>query len=64
MICKPSFIKIGSSIQTLIGMDTQTHGDITVLLSFFHNKKSGIKIITKSFAAYNYFKSFSRNKFL
>jgi hypothetical protein len=41
MIYIPSFIKIGSGIQKLIGGDTQTHrqhGDRISLLSFFFLK--------------------------
>jgi hypothetical protein len=36
----PSFIKIGSGIQKLIGLDTQKHrqhGDLISLLILFHN---------------------------
>jgi hypothetical protein len=48
MIYKPSFIKIGSGIQTLIGgIYIQKHrqqGDRISLLLFFKNKESGIII--------------------
>jgi hypothetical protein len=42
MIYIPSFIKIGSGIQKLIGKATKTHrqhGDIISLLSFFKIRK-------------------------
>jgi hypothetical protein len=42
MIYIPSFMKIGSGIQKLLG-GTQTHrqqGDLISLLLFFHNKES------------------------
>jgi hypothetical protein len=47
MIYTPSFIKIGSGIQKLLGEDTQAHrqqGDLISLLSFFKNKESRLKI--------------------
>jgi hypothetical protein len=42
MIHMPSFIKIGSAIQKLIGayMTQRQHGDRISLLLFFHNKES------------------------
>jgi hypothetical protein len=48
MIYTPSFIKIGSGIQKLIGDDTQTHKhrqhcDLISLLLFFQNKESRLK---------------------
>jgi hypothetical protein len=45
MIYIPSFIKIGSGIQKLIGGDTQRqHGDrISLLQFFFRNMQSGLK---------------------
>jgi hypothetical protein len=47
MIYIPSFAKIGSGIQKLIGGgDSQTyrqHGDRISLLSFFQNKESRVK---------------------
>jgi hypothetical protein len=42
VICIPSFIKIGSGIEKLIGGDTQTHrqqGDLISLLSFKKEKR-------------------------
>jgi hypothetical protein len=38
MICIPSFVKIGSGVQKLIGGNSQTHrqhGDLISLLPFF-----------------------------
>jgi hypothetical protein len=46
MIYTPSFINIGSVIQNLIGVDTETHrqkGDLISLLPFFQNKESRLK---------------------
>jgi hypothetical protein len=46
MIYIPSFIKIGSAIQKLMGRDTQTHrqnGDRIRLISFFQNKECRLK---------------------
>jgi hypothetical protein len=45
-ICIPSFIKIGSGIQKLIGGDTHTHThteqhDLIILLYFFKIRKVG-----------------------
>jgi hypothetical protein len=56
VIYVPSFIKIGSSVQKLIGGgDTQTHththtqhtqqDDLISLLYFFQNKESRLKIL-------------------
>jgi hypothetical protein len=45
MTWEPSFVKIGSGIQTLVG-DKQTHiehGDLISLLLFFQNKESRLK---------------------
>jgi hypothetical protein len=39
MIHIPSFIKIGSGIQTLIGGIHRQHGDLISLLLFFQNRK-------------------------
>jgi hypothetical protein len=50
MIYIPSFIRIGSGIQKLIGRDTQTHrqyGDRISVLSFFLNKESKLKMEEK-----------------
>jgi hypothetical protein len=47
MICLPSFIKIGSGIQNLIGGEEYTHkqeGDLISLLLFFENRESGLKL--------------------
>jgi hypothetical protein len=46
MICMPTFIKIGSGLQTLIWGDTQIHrqyGDHINLLLFLQNKESTLK---------------------
>jgi hypothetical protein len=40
MIHIPSFIKIGSAIQKLIGGIQRQHGDLISLLLFFQNKES------------------------
>jgi hypothetical protein len=48
----PSFIKIGSGIQNLIGGDTQTHRqdeDCISLVLFFQNKESRLKNMCSSF---------------
>jgi hypothetical protein len=49
MIYIPSFIKIGSGIQKLMGRgDSQTHrqhGDCISLLSLFQNKESRLKTV-------------------
>jgi hypothetical protein len=42
MIYPPSFMKIGSGIQRLMGIHRQ-QGDIISLLLFFQNKKSRLK---------------------
>jgi hypothetical protein len=48
MIHIPSFIKIGSGIQTLIGgYSHRQHGDTMSLLLFFLNKESRLKIISQ-----------------
>jgi hypothetical protein len=52
-ICMPSFIKIGSAVQKLIGgyIHSQTrrqHGDLISLLSFFQNKESNAKNNTEA----------------
>jgi hypothetical protein len=46
MIYIPSFIKIGSAIQKLIGeyIDTRQHGYFISLLLLFQNKESRLKI--------------------
>jgi hypothetical protein len=47
MIYVPGFIKIGSTIQNLIGGGSQTHrqhGDRIRVLLFYHNKESRIKM--------------------
>jgi hypothetical protein len=48
MIYIPSFIKIGSSIQKLIGgiHRHRQQGDLIYLLLFFQNKESGQKVLT------------------
>jgi hypothetical protein len=43
----PSFIKIGSALQKLIGRTQRQHGDRISLLSFFQNKESRLKSTTK-----------------
>jgi hypothetical protein len=46
MIYMPNFIKTGSGIQNLTGVDSQTpsqHGDRINLLSKFQNKESRVK---------------------
>jgi hypothetical protein len=46
MVYIPSFIKIGSGLQTLIGEFTNTnrpHGDLIRLILFFQNKESMLK---------------------
>jgi hypothetical protein len=51
VICIPSFIKIFSGIQKLIGRDTRTYrqqGDPIRLLLFFKNKKSRLKYLDSS----------------
>jgi hypothetical protein len=50
MIYVPSFIKIGSSIQKLIG-EIQTHiqyDDLISLLLYYENNKSGLKSVVMS----------------
>jgi hypothetical protein len=47
MIYIPSFIKIGSGTQQLIGGIHRQHGDIISLFLFFQNKESSLKY-TKS----------------
>jgi hypothetical protein len=44
MIYLPSFIKIGSGIQRLMGGIHRQHGDHVSLLSFFFNNESRLKI--------------------
>jgi hypothetical protein len=44
MIYIPSFIKIGSGIQKLIGRIHRKHGDLISLLLFLQNKESRLKI--------------------
>jgi hypothetical protein len=47
VIYVPSFIKIGSGVQKLMGGDTQTHTqkrDLKCLLYFFQNKESKLKM--------------------
>jgi hypothetical protein len=49
MIHIPTFIKISSGIQKVIGRDTKTHRqhcDFISLLSFFQNKESRLKMGT------------------
>jgi hypothetical protein len=43
MIYIPSFMKIGSGIQKLIGGIHRQHGDLISLLSFFKNKLRWLK---------------------
>jgi hypothetical protein len=47
MISIPSFIKIGSGFQKLIGgiHTHRQHGDLISLLLFFQNKESTLKIV-------------------
>jgi hypothetical protein len=48
MIYIPSFIKIGSGIQKLVGgeyTDTHRAGDLVSLFLFFQNKKSRLKLV-------------------
>jgi hypothetical protein len=48
MIYAPSFIKISSGFQKLMGGDIQTHRqyrDLISLLKFFENKTSGLKVL-------------------
>jgi hypothetical protein len=47
MMYIPSFIKIGSDIQQLIGRDSQTAWYLISLLLFFQNKESRLKTIHK-----------------
>jgi hypothetical protein len=52
MIYIPSFIKIGSAIQKLIGGDTQTHRqheDVYAYLSYFEEMKEGLCDLLSSF---------------
>jgi hypothetical protein len=52
MIYVPSFIKIGSGIRKLIGVDMETHrqqGDLISLLLFFQNKEIRLKITQETF---------------
>jgi hypothetical protein len=43
VISLPSYIKIGSGIQKLIGRPHRQHGDLISLLLFFPNKESMLK---------------------
>jgi hypothetical protein len=43
----PSFIKIGSDIQKLIGGIHRQHGNLIILLLFFKNKEKRLKSLKR-----------------